>query len=183
MKKLVRGTAALALFMACAWGQTPSLESPGAYCRISASEWVKLAPARPKDTKTAGMGRFLENEGLTNLNVLYVYAGPQAALQVQDPTPVFQICISDSSRESALIVELAKKKDGREIEATHDATTSQNKMGYRKSVIHQVTTNPAGPGCYTATPDEPLKPGEYLLTLGTPENTFDFGIKRGAVKH
>jgi hypothetical protein len=51
-----------------------------------------------------------------------------------------------------------------------------NKEGFRRTDVRKLKLTEYTDGTYSATPEENLKKGEYLLVFGTATAGFDFGI-------
>lgn len=167
-----------------AMGQTNA--SPGAppaasgvYYRQGESAWATLTSAVMADTKTQGMERFLDTYGWSNLNRTIVFRGAGSAIRILDPKPTFY-ARGIGSVQDVLIVQLAKKKESREIQASSTAASVNNKEGFKKGSICRVTATVLAKDLFSVTPEESLKPGQYLLVFGHADTSFDFGIQSGA---
>jgi len=151
-------------------------EGNGVYLREGTSGWIKLERAKMADSKAHGMGHFIDTNGMTRLSVTLSYGGAQAKVQISASKPTFFVRGTGASQE-ALIVQLARKKDSRETKINSTEATFDNKMGFKRGEIRRVTTSALSKGSFTVTPDEGLKPGEYLLVLGGDDTVFDFGVR------
>jgi hypothetical protein len=150
-------------------------EGQGVFCRIEGSRWTKLAPATIADTKTEGMKRFLETDGLATIYTTITYAGTKASLRISDVRPVFFVR-GVGSAQDALIVRLTQKKGSRETYSSSDNTSYHNKCGYKASDICRLLISPHSQNAFSGIPEEALKPGEYLITFGNVNIGYDFAV-------
>jgi len=150
--------------------------APGVYCRRGESEWIRLERATMENTKTRGMERFLDTDGLSGLSVTIAYPGAQSASQLSGRKPVFYVR-QTGSMQDVLIVQLARKKDSRQAQTSLSEAGVGNREGFRRGEIYRVITEALTKDCFSITPVESLRPGEYLLILGHVDTAFDFGIK------
>ncbi|PYR65589.1 MAG: hypothetical protein DMG20_14430, partial [Acidobacteria bacterium] len=58
-------------------------QADGVYYRQSAAKWIQLTQARVADSKIRGMETYLQTDGLTGLNMNFVYPGAHAAIQIE----------------------------------------------------------------------------------------------------
>jgi len=147
----------------------------GVRYRRNNKEWVELEPGKLLSTTTKGIPKFLATVGLSGLNLIYVYQGARASLQIADKRPTFHVCGPDFARE-ALIVQLTTRETAREIQTVSDAATYDNKPGFRQSDIRRTVLTPISDRCFAVTPEATLKTGEYLLVLGSVTSAYEFGI-------
>jgi len=147
----------------------------GVFCRLEASKWAALAPATIVDTELEGMKRFLETVGQSAIYTTITYSGEKAKVQIPDVRPVFFIR-GVALAQNALIVRLTQKKDSRETYTESDNTTYDNRGGYKTSEIRRLIITSYSKDAFAATPEEPLKSGEYLLTFGNTHVGYDFSI-------
>jgi hypothetical protein len=164
--------------------QTPAISSDppaasGIYFRQGKSGWITLARAAIADTRTQGMERFLDTHGWSNLSRTIVFRGATSSVRIPDRKPTFYVRGIGSAGD-VLIAELKKKADTREIQASSTDASVNNKEGFKRGSIYRVTAVPLARDFYTVTPEEDLKPGEYLLVFGHAYNAFDFSILSGA---
>jgi len=141
--------------------------------------WEKLQPASMAEMKTKGVGLFLETDGLAGLDLTMNYSGAHARVQIGTSQPVFYVRGFGSAKD-ALIVQLTQKKDSRAIRTSSLDVTVDNKGGFRKDVIRHVSVTEYSDGSFSATPDQRLKAGEYLLVFGHAITGHDFGITKAA---
>ncbi len=149
---------------------------PGVYCHQGEAGWVRLERAKMENTKTRGMERFLDTDGLSGLNVTITYPGAQSATQLSSRRPVFHVQRIGSVQD-VVIVQLTRNKDSRQAQTSLSDAGIGNKEGFRRGEIHRVTVEGLTEDHFTITPVESLRPGEYLLVLGHVDTAFDFGIK------
>jgi hypothetical protein len=150
-------------------------EGQGVYCRMTESGWTKLEPATISELKSEGIKRFIETAGLSTIYTTITYKGSKASIRVPDARPVFFVRGTGSTQD-AIIVRLTQKKDSRETYTESDNTTYDNKGGYKTSEIQRLLITPYSKDAFSATPEEGLKPGEYLLTFGNTNVGFDFSV-------
>ncbi len=155
-------------------------QAAGVYCRQGQRGWVKLDRARMGDSKTHGMGRFVDTDGLSGLDVTVFYQGAQAALQLTDRRPTFYVRGTIPYKEAlqdAIVVELAPRKSSREVQTSSTIAGIGNREGYRRGEIRRVIVTELTKDSFTVRPQQDLKAGEYLLVLSHADEAFDFGIK------
>jgi len=150
-------------------------QADGVYYRQNTPKWIQLTQARVADSKIRGMETYLQTDGLTGLNMNFVYPGVHAAIQIFEKRPTFFVRGVGTGAE-ALIAQLTCKRDSRVVGTMSLNATQENKAGFDKKVIHRVVVVPSLDGGFSATPEENLKPGEYLLTFGSADAGYDFGI-------
>jgi hypothetical protein len=148
----------------------------GVYYHQGEKGWAALARPVMADTKTEGMGRFLDTYGWSNLNRTMVFQGAAAGVHIANQRPTFQVR-GVGSAQDVLIVQLASKKDTREIQASSTNASVNNKEGFKRSSICRVTATVLAKDLYSVTPEVNLKPGEYLLVFGHAETAYEFGIQ------
>jgi hypothetical protein len=147
----------------------------GVFYHQSNGSWIKLKKALAAESKTGSVGRYLMSDGLAGLNTTYIYRGEHAELQIVGRRPTLYVRGSNYSKE-AVIVQLARKRESREMQTSSDEASSDNKAGYKRKDISRVSISALSRDCFAVTPDLELRPGEYLLSIGSPPTTFDFGI-------
>jgi hypothetical protein len=150
-------------------------EAPGVYYRQNDTTWVVLKAAPIAEMKTSGMELFIATGGYTNLGMSIVCRGPEASLRIASPKPVFFVR-GVGSAEDAFLVRLTQKKDRRTFRTSSSAASVENKGGFKRENIQRtaVTMNPDK--SFLVTPEEDLKPGEYMFVFGYATAGFDFGI-------
>jgi hypothetical protein len=174
----------LLVWVSASAAQTPAIPgdppaAAGVYCRQGESGWITLARAVVADTRTQGMERFLDTHGWSNLNRTIVFRGATSSVRIPDRRPTFYVRGIGSAGD-VLIAELKKKEDTREIQASSTNASVNNKEGFKRGNIYRVTAVPLAKDFFRVTPEEDLKPGEYLLVFGHADNAFDFGILSAA---
>jgi hypothetical protein len=160
-------------------GQSSSLpdppKSPGVYYQSSAKAWVNISKPTISRSKLTGTGLFVETGGFTNLGTDVVCEGEKAQTRIFEARPTLYIR-GIGSPEDAQIIRLSKKKGSRTFYKSSANSTIENKIGAKKSDIRRSTVNKLSEGLFSILPDSDLNSGEYLLVIGDPENSYDFGI-------
>jgi hypothetical protein len=152
----------------------------GIYCRLG-NAWKRLEPAAMADMKAKGVGLFLETDGLTGLDLTIHYQGPQAKVQVREPKPTF-FARGVGAANTAMIVQLSVKKDSRTIQTSSLDATLNNKGGFKKEAIRSVSVIVYKDDSFSISPEQSLRPGEYLLVFGPANTGFDFGVARPSAR-
>jgi hypothetical protein len=150
-------------------------EGQGVFCRTGGSKWTKLEPATVAGMRTEGMKRFVETAGLSTIYTTIAYKGTESSVRVSDARPVFFVRGAGSAQD-ALIVRLNKKKDNRETYTSSDNTSYDNKRGYKTSDICRLLITAYSRDAFSATPEEALNSGEYLITFGDINVGYDFAV-------
>jgi hypothetical protein len=150
----------------------------GVYYRQGSDKWVKLDPAFVDESKIKGMGAYMQTEGLTSLGLNYVYLGISAPLRISEPRPVFYLRAVAPAAEVQL-VRLTQGKENRTVHTSSTEVSIGNKGGFKRSEIRQLATDVFSDGSFSVTPVQGLKPGEYLLALGSAMKGFDFAVTTG----
>lgn len=153
---------------------------PGVYYLQKEAQWTRIESAPMADMKTKGVGLFLETDGLSGLDITVAYEGANAQVQIPASQPTFYVRGAGAAKD-AMIIALTRKKDSRTLKTSSLVATVDNKGGFKKDEIRSVTVVVFSDDSFSVTPEEELKPGEYLLVFGYPSVAFDFGIK-GAKK-
>ena len=151
--------------------------SPGVYYRQADKNWIALQKAPVSRTKTKGLDLFAETGGYTNLGVDVVCEGAKASTRIPAPKPRFYVRGLEPS-EDVTLVRLSQKENSRTFHISSGNANVENKQGFRKADIRKVVVSKYPDGIFSVTPESDLRPGEYLLVIGSPENSFDFGIDR-----
>jgi hypothetical protein len=147
----------------------------GVYYRQSDTRWIRLPPAPIAEVNTRGMRLFIETGGYTSLGRNIVCRGAKAKVRISAPKPIFYVREAGSS-EDLMLIRLAQQKDTRTCETSSADASVGNKPGFRKEDVHKMAVTEYPDHSFSVTPEENLKPGEYLLTFGTVTAGFDFGI-------
>jgi hypothetical protein len=150
-------------------------ESAGVYVRQKNAAWMKLLPAPVIESKTRGFHDYVRTDGYTNLNVSSAYHGAKASLRITDSKPVFFIRETGSARNFT-VVRLESRKDRRTFRSDPSAATVDNRMGFSKASIVKMNVAENPDHSFSATPEEALKPGEYLLIFDKITLGYDFGM-------
>jgi hypothetical protein len=148
---------------------------PGVYVRQVDSHWAKIEPASLADTKSNGLGLFIESGGFYSPNMTVVYKGARAPAQIAVARPTFFVRGVGSAGEVTMVL-LTRKRDTRTLETSAADASADNKGGFRKRDLQGVTAMEYADGSYSITPDHDLKSGEYLLLLGLAYAGYDFGV-------
>ena len=86
--------------------------------------------------------------------------------------------IAGRSGRDLLIIRFDKKKDHRELQTTKGGNMFTFKAGISKDRMPDITTKTIADGIFMVTPNEDLRPGEYMVTFSALGNSgYDFGIK------
>ena len=117
---------------------------------------------------------------------VWTFRGAEARVQIGDKKPTFYIkelpmlsSIAGRSERDLLIVRFDKKKDHRELQTTSGGSMFTFKSGISKERMPDITTKTVADGVFMVTPNEDLKPGEYMLTFSALGNSgYDFGVKQ-----
>jgi hypothetical protein len=149
----------------------------GVYFRSESGEWTKLLKATTYDAKTRGLERFVETDGYSYLNTTAAFDGASSPFQIEIRKPKFFIR-GMAKPKDALIVMLTKKNDRREVKFSSANVSSDNRGGFLLASIRRVRATVVGDQLFSITPEESLKPGEYLIVFGEPNVGFDFGITK-----
>lgn len=155
--------------------------SDGFYYRDSQG-WKALEPISMSGGGLKHAGKMLV-PGLTP-QMVWTFRGTSAPVQVREMRPTFCIKelpslsgIAGRTGRDVVIVRFDKKADHRELQTTNGGNMFTFKSGLSKDRTPDVTTKEVSDGVFIVTPNEDLKPGEYLLTfsaLGV--SGYDFGI-------
>jgi hypothetical protein len=150
-------------------------DSPGVYVRKSGAEWIKLQQANVIEGKTKGLDAYLMTDGYTNLNMSVVYQGAKAPLRIAEAKPVFFVRETGAANNLS-VIRLERKKDQRTFRAAPSAAMVGNSLGFKKSQIVKMAVVKNPDGSILITPEEALKPGEYLILFDKIAPAYDFGV-------
>ncbi len=153
----------------------PEPKAPGIYYKLNNAEWISLQPAPVDEMKVRGMEMFVDTGAYTNVKLNVVCRGAKASLRISVPKPTFFVRDTGSAKD-VILIRLIQKKDKRTYKMSYDAATIQNKGGFDKGNIHKTVISVNPDNSFLLTPEEDLKPGEYLLVFGNATAGFDFGI-------
>jgi len=186
---------ALSVFMVAVWAFVPACPaqdvvlkdvqslSTGFYYKAPQG-WQKLEPITMAGGGLKHVGKMFV-PGLTP-QMVWTFRDAESPAQIPDKGPVF--CVKElpalanmtgRSRRDLVIVRFDKKKDHRELQTTGSGNMFTFKAGLSKDRTPDITTRTLDDGIFIVSPNEDLKPGEYMLTfeaLGT--NGYDFGVKQ-----
>ena len=149
----------------------------GVYYR-EAGTWIRIAEVEPAQTNSNGMARALLSWGLAGINVLQVYQGSKAPVQISSERPTFYVRGLAPSAAEVMLLRLDKKRDSRELRIARVSPFS-TQAGPRIQDLTGAIVTRVGNDVVTITPKSELKPGEYLLRVASPELSpggYDFGI-------
>lgn len=144
------------------------------YCRDD-KNCTQLPKAPIAATKMKGMDLFVNTGGYSNLGIDVTCLGAGALTRILASKPTFYARGIDPSSD-VMLIQLAKKKDSRTFRTSSGSSTVENKQGFRKADIRKISVTKHPDGILSLSPESDLKPGEYLLVVGSPEHSFDFGI-------
>jgi|WetSurMetagenome_2_1015567.scaffolds.fasta_scaffold24131_3 hypothetical protein len=147
----------------------------GVFYQSGEGKRIELRKTQAAESKAGDIDKYLITAGLAGLGATYIYSGEHADLQIKEKKPTFYLCGSIEGKD-AIIVQLTRKKDSRTVQTNSGEASSDNRMGYRRSDLFRVSLSDESNGCFSAKPDLELKPGEYLLGIGSSPSTYDFGI-------
>jgi hypothetical protein len=148
--------------------------APGIYFKQDGDKWVGI-PKAAAEARAKGMGLFVETGGYTNLGMDAVLRGAKSAIRINTQKPIFYVREIGHAKDVTLI-QLTQKGKSRTFRTSSGDETIENKQGFKKTVIRKTAVTEYPDGTYTITPEQDLKPGEYLLVLGDAATSFDFGI-------
>ncbi len=149
--------------------------SPGVYYRQNDNNWIGIPRASVSSTKAKGLDLFVETGGFTKLGTDIACPGARASTRISAPRPTFYVRESDGPKD-AMLIRLTQKKTSRTFHTSSADATVENKEGFRKADIRKTIVTEYPEKIASITPEEDLKPGEYLLVLGAEDISFDFGI-------
>jgi hypothetical protein len=106
-----------------------------------------------------------------------VCEGSKASTRIPVSKPIFYVRGLGPS-EDVMLIRLSQKGNSRTFHISSGNANVENKEGFRKADIRKIGVSKYSEEIFSITPDSDLKSGEYLLVIGNPENSFDFGIDR-----
>jgi hypothetical protein len=154
---------------------TDAPESAGIYVRQNSTSWMKLQPAQYMKGKTRGLDAYVKTDGDANLSLSIDYRGAKAPLRLTVPKPAFFIRERGSAKD-CIIIRLESKKDRRSFRSSPSEAAVDNKLGFKKNDIVKLAIEERPDHSFFVTPEEGLKPGEYLMIFDTIASGYDFGI-------
>lgn len=156
--------------------------SAGFYYK-TAQGWQKLEPISLAGGGLKHVGKMFV-PGLTP-QMVWTFRGAESPIQIEDKRPTFCIKefpelagVAGRSQHALLIVRFDTKKDHRELQTTNGGNVFTFKSGLSKDRMPDITTKTVSDGVFMVTPNEDLKPGEYMITfdaVGT--DGYDFGVR------
>jgi hypothetical protein len=150
-------------------------ESPGVYVSHGNAAWMKLQPAHALESKTKGLDVYIETGGYTNLNMSVTYRGAKAALRIAATKPIFFVRGIESAKDFS-VIRLASKKDQRAFQSAPSSAAVNNKLGFKKLDIVKMAVVENPDHSFSVTPEESMKPGEYLILFDKITSGYDFGV-------
>jgi hypothetical protein len=154
----------------------------GLYYKDAASGWLAIESHAAGKMKTKGMWGAVLSQGITGVQLVEVFPGAQAIVQIPERRPTFYLRTSYLGAENTqrmikeiIIVRFDKKKNSREVETVSGGGMTGTRVGFKKSAIRECTVSQIGDDLLSVTPDTDLEPGEYLLTTNRFDK-YDFGI-------
>jgi hypothetical protein len=118
---------------------------------------------------------FIDTGGFTDLGMKGVLDGARASIRISAPRPAFFVRGIDSSND-VILLQLRRRKDSRTFSTSSADATIENKGGFRKRDIRKTAVQVYPEALFSVTPEQDLKPGEYLLVFGYAKSGFDFGV-------
>jgi hypothetical protein len=162
------------LFLLQIANTVPVPDSPGVYFRQDDRNWIGL-PKALADSKMKGFDLFVSSGGYTNLNADLVLPGAKSSIRITIPRPIF--FVRELGRpQDVMLIRLTQRKQSRTFHTSSGRETVENKGGFRKGDIRKIAIAKNPDNTLSITPEENLKPGEYLLVLGDANASFDFGV-------
>ena len=146
--------------------------------------WQKLEPLAMAGGGLKHVGKIFV-PGLTP-QFVWTFRDAKSPVQIADKRPTFCIKelpalanIAGRSRRDLLIVRFDKRKDHRELQTTNGGNMFTFKAGLSKDRMPDITIKTVADGIFMVTPNEDLKPGEYMITFSAlGNNGYDFGIQQ-----
>jgi hypothetical protein len=119
----------------------------------------------------------------------YTYRGATATLQLPDSRPVFYIRVQPEKKDTQsaairnlVIVRFDKAKDHRELEVVSGglfASSMKTGANANSKQLLDVTVRSVSDLIWSLTPNEDLRPGEYMITSDSMARSgYDFGITK-----
>jgi hypothetical protein len=157
--------------------------SDGFYYK-SPQGWQKLEPISMTGGGIKHAGKMFV-PGLTP-QFVWTFRGAEAPLEIGDKRPTFYIkelpmlaSIAGRTERDLIIIRFDKKKDHRELQTTSGGSMFTFKSGISKERLPDITTKTVSDGIFMLTPNDDLKPDEYMITFSALGNSgYDFGIKQ-----
>jgi len=155
---------------------TPVPEAPGIYY-LQQTRWIMLQPALVADANAKGMELFVYTGGYTDLGMNIACQGDRAAIRIRDARPVFHVR-NIGAIQDAMLIRMKKKKNSRVLKTSFSNVTVDNKGGFKKGDVFNLSGSEQPGGVVSLSPEKPLPPGEYLLVFGNASKAYDFGIDK-----
>ena len=149
--------------------------APGAYYLRNDTGWVRLTKAPIADIKSKDLDMFVMTGGYIDFEIQIECSGAAAETRFAFPRPVFFIRGSGSLKD-LMLIRLSTKKNKRTCQMVSSDATVENKGGFNQKDIYKMKITQYPNRVFSATPEEDLRPGEYLLFLGNTASSYDFGV-------
>jgi hypothetical protein len=147
----------------------------GVYHRQDDGGWARLNPARIGEVNAEGVELFIDTGGYTSLGMKGVLEAARASFRISTPRPVFYVR-GVGIPEDALLIQLKRERNRRIYQTSSADAAIDNKGGFRKKDIRKTAVIVYSDTFFSVTPEQALKPGEYLLLFGYANAGYDFGI-------
>src|ERR1035441_5248699 len=146
--------------------------------------WQKLEPLSMAGGGLKHAGKMFV-PGLTP-QFVWTFRGAEAPVQIENKRPTFYIkelpmlaTVAGRTERDLIIIRFDKKKDHRELQTTSGGNMFTFKSGISKERLSDITTKTVSDGIFTVTPNDDLKPGEYMVTFSALGNSgYDFGVEQ-----
>jgi hypothetical protein len=130
--------------------------------------WDKMYIASSSGIRMSSPAATAFSYGIASIKSIMTFRDPTAPVKASGPRPVFLIIgPTQTAPRDMLIVRMKQKKDHRELQIGKANAYGGAKIEYPASDVTEVTVTESD-GVKTLTPKVDLKPGEYLLFVGTP---------------
>jgi hypothetical protein len=140
---------------------------PGVYIQ-SGDHWEKLYLANSSGIRMSSPAGTAFSYGIASMKTIMTFRDPTAPVKTLGARPVFYVVgPTQTAPRDMLIVRLKEKKDHRELVIGKANAYTGAKVEYPASDVTEVTVTDSDAG-RLLTPKADLKPGEYLLFVGTP---------------
>jgi hypothetical protein len=154
----------------------PVPEAPGIYI-LQQTKWILLRPAVVADANAKGMELFVYTGGYTDLGMNIACQGARASIRIRDAKPVFHVRDIGSTKD-AMLIRMTQKKNSRILKTSFSNVTVDNKGGFKKGDVFNLSGSEESGGVISLSPEKSLPPGEYLLVFGNASKAYDFGIDK-----
>jgi hypothetical protein len=164
--KLIAMAALLFCICPLIFGQAKPTDA-GVYIQ-NGEHWDKLYLANSSGIRIGSAAGAAFSYGIASVKSIMTFRDPSAPVKGFGPRPVFLIVgPTQTAPRDMLIVRLKQKKDHRELQIGKANAYGGAKIEYPASDVTEVIVTDSD-STRTLTPKVDLKPGEYLLFVGTP---------------